>query len=842
MKKALWLLSLLVLTVSLTACGGSSGSSDTTTPTSGLSGAVAAAPVKDAAVMVDPQYLTATAKAAGKSIEVGRTDKTGAIVFNAAEVAKLDRTKNVVLYSKGGLKFTSVHDKVTDAQNAGAADEFNGTLRAILAPKATTAYLTVANTIIADMVLNQSVELVEAQRLVKKLVIESMSLNVMADPIGNPLTDVFNSEIVSQTLLKYCAISEGDLVAGTDVSEKISTKAKALKADAKATVLTDRAFIATNFAAIKQAVKDTLGKDFEAKADALKEEEIVSPIVRTIALSVTPDVEYVQYNESPAESNTYNVEVVTLANKPIKEGKYVLTARPATGKLMLDGENVTASTTVVYSGDKTFVYTLTAAEFKAMNGKDAIFTFKAVDGELVKDATATFKFAAKDQLIVTSATITGATELVKFANAGKDFASIADSVYNTPASAVAAGSITFTPKNATTKKETLSAVFTAPAGFQFAYKVAPGADDKYSIENGILTIKKEFTSGIAVSSQTIEIPADKIHYQHVGGNTAKNNAGKKAVTFTVSDAAGNLVVKGEKDDFYFIADKTENVVQSVMTATTAAVAADEGDYAAGKVIAGTGTNAVVVYAKTWNSVVGTAWNSASTALELVGENGSFLSAKWFPYSASSTMSFTDTDGSPMSALTASSQALSTDASRTGMYKMTLDATAIKVTDSSITNGGDNATFFFKAAETPTTEKVVVLPTVTTGGVKIAKPVAAGSIDKVTIAAPVSVTESTGGQTVKPANVTIAVETSAANASTKALLENTSTWTAAFVDASNAPSEPSMAFVATPVSNTNNYNVVVTFGNLTNSKNYTGKMTLTANSKTADALNINFSGN
>jgi hypothetical protein len=279
MKKALWLLSLLVLTVSLTACGGSSGSSDTTTtPTSGLSGAVAAAPVKDAKVYAKYTSLTAEAQAADSTksdLLVGTTDANGAIVFDAAAVAKLDRSKNVFLYSKDGVKFASKFDTrkmVTEAAAPEGENYFYGSLRAVLAPEATTAYLTVANTLVADLVADGATY-VDATNTVLNFVQNRLGVTAMANPLGNPLESLERAEFVSQAVLISFGLSEAAVTDGT-----------AKFGDIKGTI--DTKDVAVNYDLVLAAVKLALKKDgYDIDVVALEKDKTVSSTPLTYELA-----------------------------------------------------------------------------------------------------------------------------------------------------------------------------------------------------------------------------------------------------------------------------------------------------------------------------------------------------------------------------------------------------------------------------------------------------------------------------------------------------------------------------------------------------------------------------
>lgn len=473
MKKALWLLSLLVLTVSLTACGGSSSSSDTTT-TSSLSGAVAAAPVKDAKVMVDYKYLTDAAKAAmtiAAPIQVGLTDKDGAIVFDAAAMAKVDRTAEVVLYSKDGVQFTSTEDTVAAAKAASkSADLFNGQLRAVLGVGETVAYLTPANTIVADKMIAGSTY-AEAKQYALNLLQNQLGLIGMENPLGNPLADLTKSEFVSQAVLKAFGKSESDLVAGS-----VSF------AGAPA----QTAFTAADLTAIVTATKAALAKDgFVVNDDALKTDAAISNKKRTFALELPANASELFLLDSEKTSDfsikeadlvkaiTFTISAKTIAGTTVADdGEYVLKSFEGTGKLQFNGLDAPVGTK--FNSALGFTYkpataeasgVPTEAEMKAFT--KVSFTFVAIDAEgnpiaNVDPKVVTITKIAPKDLVVTAFTPTFDTKIELDTSAKKI-------VGGDETSARAAFKVDMTMVNALAKEDLAKALirYTAPAGYAF---------------------------------------------------------------------------------------------------------------------------------------------------------------------------------------------------------------------------------------------------------------------------------------------------------------------------------------------------------------------------------------
>lgn len=177
-SRLLGILSLLVLVLALTACDGSSGSSSSSS--SGAKGAVAAAPMQLAKV-----YGLSTD---GENVLIGTTDNTGAFAINS-NAAKLQFP--AVVWSVGGW---NVNDDPTDP-----AKEFKGTLKGVMASADSAVYLTPANSLVAAF-FEKSGNLSEAQQQVESLLKNEMGLK-MTDPLGNPLADLNESEIVAKSLM-----------------------------------------------------------------------------------------------------------------------------------------------------------------------------------------------------------------------------------------------------------------------------------------------------------------------------------------------------------------------------------------------------------------------------------------------------------------------------------------------------------------------------------------------------------------------------------------------------------------------------------------------------------------
>lgn len=195
-SRLLGILSLLVLVLALTACDGSSGSSSSSSSSSGASGAVASVPLNNAEVW--------SFDANGVAIQIGKTIEGGSIEFGSG----LSNVKfpNAIVFSKGGTSFIG----------DGTA-EFAGTLKGVMVSSTSAVYLTPANTLVAALV-EQGLPLEDAKGRVKKAVNAELGINI--DPFANPIKQLTESEIVSQTIFAVLGIREE---AAGDLGESMKT-------------------------------------------------------------------------------------------------------------------------------------------------------------------------------------------------------------------------------------------------------------------------------------------------------------------------------------------------------------------------------------------------------------------------------------------------------------------------------------------------------------------------------------------------------------------------------------------------------------------------------------------
>lgn len=254
-SRILGVLALLVLAFALTACNGSSGSdSSSSSSSSSGGGSVAAAPLMSAKV-----YGTS---ASNEAILIGTTDSNGAFTANA-NVNKL--TFPAIVYSVGGI---TKHTQ----------KEFGGKLKGVLESPNGKVYLTPANTFVAEIyeaMDEDTKDLKEAQRTVRRLIQVEMGLSQDTDPLGDPLgANLVNSETVSKNLLMQIAAGDED---NKNSMQLLDSKITAL---AKKMVNNDESFA--------EALKATPGTPLAAATGKTLNELILAPeTVESIKKQVT---------------------------------------------------------------------------------------------------------------------------------------------------------------------------------------------------------------------------------------------------------------------------------------------------------------------------------------------------------------------------------------------------------------------------------------------------------------------------------------------------------------------------------------------------------------------------
>lgn len=419
MKKALLLLAVLALTLSLTACG-DSGSDDDPQPSvvKKVTGCVSGAPVKGAKVFAKSSCLleeVRKGKDGNKDLLVGVTDKDGCIIFDQDALCKLDRTKNIFLYSKGGMRFNCEYDCEEDANLKGGVDKkcyFRGQLRAILAPGAWCVNLTLPNTIAHDLVVDCDKSLEEANNLVKKLICCWMSIKLMEDPLGNACCDIVNYEYIAQALLLGMGSNEDGLANNThEYREALARTVRNLCYWTCRTQgrLDEFRTVARQIERVKAAMLPVLGEAYRTEIQCLTREDILSDKVYTTALGKKCDKSvicnifgkdccYIPYRYYPPY---FKFTVFSCSNKERCNGKFTICELPDCGELYYDGHK-RVSVGDKFEGNVEFTFKITREEYRNLRGKKVYFKFQACDGCYVPELVVCGKYLGERDIAVSS--------------------------------------------------------------------------------------------------------------------------------------------------------------------------------------------------------------------------------------------------------------------------------------------------------------------------------------------------------------------------------------------------------------------------------------------------------
>ncbi|OBQ46383.1 hypothetical protein [Halodesulfovibrio spirochaetisodalis] len=414
MKKALLIMALIALSFSLAACG-SSGSSDSTDDTGSTpiiqkkQGCVSGAPVKGAQVYAKNNCDVTDEKidCGGRDILVGVTDKNGCIIFDQEALAKLDRSKNVFLYSKGGMRFNCEYDCEADAKLKGAHPRkcyFKGQLRAVLAPGKCEAFLTLPNTLVHDLV-KRGETLEVAENLVRKLICCWMSIKLMKDPLGNGCCELVNYEYIAQALLIGMGSCEEGLATNSPRYQKALRRA--VRDIANWNTKNLRSYKNIPIDEVKGAMIPVLGEAYRAEIKCLTRDDIFCDNFYTVDLyskHYKPACNDKRCNDCcvipfVGDPPVFKFSVVATSNKPRKPGEFVVAALPPKGKLTANGKEVKVGDE--FKGEERFRYILTNEEYEEALGKKVTFTFKAKNGCYVAPLIVCVKYLKKGDAVVT---------------------------------------------------------------------------------------------------------------------------------------------------------------------------------------------------------------------------------------------------------------------------------------------------------------------------------------------------------------------------------------------------------------------------------------------------------
>lgn len=556
-SRLLGILSLLVLVLALTACDGSSGSSSSSS--SGAKGAVAAAPMKLAKV-----YGLSTD---GEKVLIGTTDNSGAFAINS-NAAKLQFP--AVVWSVGGWN-------VNDAEIP--SKEFKGTLKGVMASADSAVYLTPANSLVAAF-FEKSGNLSEAQQQVENLLKYEMGLK-MTDPLGNPLTDLNESEIVAKSLMHLIgAGDENNQNAMEKLSAKFTTIANEMSTGKTFTEVLKTmpespfsSYSAGTLCNCVESEKDTIIAEAKASLGDLgdvTELEKDFDITNTSSFPIALEFDGLSSTEnaSGTQGAVVNAEfyaVVTTADGNPKPNQTLLVSYLVNGTLsgaeeMNAGEvytDVPAAQKLIFKvtipDDATFPYTASFT-LETVESDDTLPTFSR---------TYTVTFFGEDEFAVKEVAYDG-DDLFAFATPSTADGEIAEGATSPIAADTFAADVELVNSiDSALADGNMDVRFIAPAGLAFT-DLSENAD--------IVTVKS-FTQ--SDKTYTAELPA--------GSNfIAKDNieAGFKTVRIQVLDQDGETIARTTKDIVFVPEDQKDNLTGVNLTAQTLkpAVPAD-GKYA-----------------------------------------------------------------------------------------------------------------------------------------------------------------------------------------------------------------------------------------------------------------------
>ena len=543
-SRLLGILSLLVLVLALTACDGSSGSSSSSS--SSTKGAVAAAPMKLAKV-----YGLSTD---GEKVLIGTTDNSGAFAINS-NAAKLQFP--AVVWSVGGWN-------VNDAQTP--AKEFKGTLKGVMASADSAVYLTPANSLVAAF-FEKTGNLSEAQEQVKSLLKNEMGLK-MTDPLGNPLTDLNESEIVAKSLMHLIGAGDENNAASMEkFSTKISDIAEAMNTGMTFTevlkVMPESPFfghadtlcncVDDEMDAIVAEAKASLG-DLGDLTELEKNADVTDTSLFPIALEFdglsstekaagTPSAVVIKTFKAvvtKADGNpvaTQTLHLISIANGVLNDGTADMEVGvdsdvPATQDLTF---------TVTIPADATFPYTASFT-LETVESDDTLPTFSR---------TYTITFIGADEFAVKEVAYSGAP-LFAFNNSTADGQIAKDAIASIAADSFKADVELVNFIDESLVEGNMDVRFIAPAGLAF------------NDENTDAVTVKSFTNAGKTYTAT---PNDALNF------IAKANvdAGFKTVRIQVLDQDGETIARTAKDVVFVPEDQKDNLTRVNLEAQTKTV-------------------------------------------------------------------------------------------------------------------------------------------------------------------------------------------------------------------------------------------------------------------------------
>ena len=517
-SRFLGILSLIILSFALVACNSSSDSSS-------AGGAVAAAPLKGASVFGKT--------AEGSDILIGTTNGNGSIVFNSS---LSDVKFPSVVYSTGGTNFKT---------NAA----FSGKLKGVMESSTSQVYLTPAQTLVAEL-YEDGMPLDEAQDRVEAIIEKEMGLNEV-NPLANPLSNLNESEIVSQSLMAVLGVSEEDAApmaaAIANIADEMQNNGQSFTDAARseagssfgAGTMSLADFIESYEDEIVQAAKDALG---DAANDAeLNENVKVDKTEFPIAMTASSDVDVTE--SMVAKAYTININTTVFSNavelngksKEFSNQKVVIASAPTIGTLTADSD--TEFTYTVETADFDNVTLPVTVSFTLMSDEDNSIqltlntTFVDADSltilEVGFNGAGIYEFEDNG---VNKKALIGADNFVAWIKTVTDFADLNDNI---------------------------DVRFVAPEGFKFEHTV--GTDLTNTDTYDVATITKEDSFEYAAV-----IPADVVTLV----TEDEVEAGYQTVGIQVIDEKTKAVLKTGSEELIFVPEDVKDQLTAITLGNT----------------------------------------------------------------------------------------------------------------------------------------------------------------------------------------------------------------------------------------------------------------------------------
>eukprot|EP01029_Cantina_marsupialis_P013953 TRINITY_DN3091_c0_g1_i4.p1 TRINITY_DN3091_c0_g1~~TRINITY_DN3091_c0_g1_i4.p1 ORF type:complete len:808 (-),score=159.12 TRINITY_DN3091_c0_g1_i4:1633-4056(-) len=528
---------------------------------SSAKGAVAAAPMKLAKV-----YGLSTE---GKNVLIGTTDNSGAFTANS-NASKLQFP--AVVWSAGGW---NVNDDPTNPDK-----EFKGTLKGVMESADSAVYLTPANSLVAAF-FEKSGNLTDAKQQVISLLKYEMGLK-SADPLGDPLIDLNDSEIVAKSLMHI--IGAGD--ENNDAAMKLLS--------VKFTQIADKMSLGASFSTVLKTMPEspyssysggTLCTCVTAEADAIAKEakdslgklgdldELEKNAIPNITSEYPASLNFAGLSSTEKEANTSNVfskkfkAVVLKGNSSMFDSHAMRVDSLVNVALSNEGTPLEVGKTYSIAKDDDLTFSVDLTEVTTFP-YTASFTLETIETEDLPTFSRTFSitFFGEDEFAVKEVTYSG-NDLFAFTTPITADGKIAKDAI----APIAADTFTADVELVNLIDESLAdgnmdVRFIAPIGLAF--------------ENS-----SENTDTVKVETFT------RIDDAYIAAPTVFNfvakadiNSGLKTVGIQVLDQDGETIAQASKDILFVTEDQKNNLTGVNLTAQTLTIAVPADDKFAPKSI------------------------------------------------------------------------------------------------------------------------------------------------------------------------------------------------------------------------------------------------------------------